>query len=265
MNASDRKPFIASLVGLADYYRQPLPEAALNVYWTALQRYPFAQVEAAMQAHISDAERGKWMPKVADIVAQIQAATPDDGHPSPDEAWGVIAQIIDNEKETAFLTEPMREAWAGCSAILELGDEVGARMCFREVYAKAVSKARRGGIAPRWLPTIGTDPEKRAEAARSALAAGKITQEQASALLPAPEPARVMGLLASAAAAAKDPDTARKGLEALKAAVQRMETRAAREEQERLERLAREREELQRLRDAAVAELLAKQSGEQAA
>lgn len=50
------------------YYRQPVSEFVLSVWLNACKNFTLEQVSKAMTAHVTDAEHGVFLPKVADIV-----------------------------------------------------------------------------------------------------------------------------------------------------------------------------------------------------
>jgi hypothetical protein len=107
-------------------------------------------------------------------------------------------RVIRDERETAVLSDEMRIGWIACQPILDLGDEVGARLAFRESYTREVEKARKMAVAPRWTPTIGNDPTLRQTRLREAVEARRIGLDAVRSLLPGPTPhqiAQVAGLL----------------------------------------------------------------------
>ena len=69
----------------------------------------------------------------------IEAAQDNDSRPGADEAWGILIRLIRDERETGVLSE----GWATCQPILDLGDEVGARLAFRETYRRQVEKPEK--------------------------------------------------------------------------------------------------------------------------
>ena len=95
------------------------------------------------------------------MIRHLQPRAGDDGHPSADEAWGLLLRLIRDERETGVLSDEMRAGWATCQPILDLGDEVGARRCFIEVYQRHVQEARQKGQGARWTVTLGADPQLR--------------------------------------------------------------------------------------------------------
>ena len=68
-----------------------------------------------------------------------------------------------------------------------VGDEIGARMAFREVYSRLVEDARRQRMPSSWSTSLGFDLEQRRQAIEDAVAAGRLPQSE---LLALPEPPR---------------------------------------------------------------------------
>lgn len=63
------KPALFKLVGdVMAYYRQPVSEFLLTVWWNACQPFTLEQVNKALTAHVTDAEHGQFAPKIADMV-----------------------------------------------------------------------------------------------------------------------------------------------------------------------------------------------------
>ncbi|MCP5197679.1 MAG: hypothetical protein H6974_12985 [Gammaproteobacteria bacterium] len=204
MKSTDRGAFGLALTGcLTEIYDKAISPGLLDVWFGALEPYELTDVQAALLAHIADPERGGFAPKPADIIRHLPKA-PGDDRPGPDEAWGMLIRFVGDERETGVYSEEMRVAWEACDPILKTGDEVGARMCFLEVYRKAVQQAR---TPIRWHLSLGTDPDRRKTALWAAVDAKRLSVEYASSLLPAP-PANlehVAGLLQSDARDTQDP------------------------------------------------------------
>lgn len=189
------------------YDREPAG-ADYDRWYLMLGEFPPAALEAAFRQHMTDPKHGSYFPKPADIIRNLPTAQPtDDGRPGPDEAWGILLRVIGDERETAVLSEEMRAGWTACQPILDLGDEVGARMAFRETYSREVEKARKTAVAPRWTPTIGTDPTLREKRLTEALKTKRIGFDSVRALLPGPTPeniTHVAGLLEGPGASAEE-------------------------------------------------------------
>lgn len=155
------------------------------MYFRALSAYSIAQVRAALDAHVKDPVRGKFPPLPADVIAQIESRTAQDGHPGPEEAWA-IARRADDENVTLVWTEEIAECWGICLPVLRGGDEVGARMAFKEAYVARIAKARQASKPVVWHATLGHDAAQRDAALEQAYAAGLLPQPERLKELPGP-------------------------------------------------------------------------------
>lgn len=72
------------------YYRQDTSKFMLDTWWGACQNFEMEQIEVAMQRHATDAERGQFAPKVADMV-RILAGTHTD---RAQLAWGKTLEAM---------------------------------------------------------------------------------------------------------------------------------------------------------------------------
>ncbi len=163
-------------------------EVSTAIFFRALQPYTFEQVRQAFDAHVRDPDRGRFVPTPADILAQLHGRAANDGRPGAEEAWSIAIRGMD-EAATVVWTDEICAAWAIARPVMQLGDEVGARMAFKEAYTRIVSDARGRGLPMAWVTSLGHDPEQRASAVREAVVAGRLPQREADALLPAPREA----------------------------------------------------------------------------
>ena len=126
-----------------------------------------------------------WPPTLPEFVKLCKAANPNEpsGHPTANEAWGLVLASRD-ESDTVVWTEQIAEAAGVAQPVLDVGDEVGARMAFRDAYERIL---RERPEKPRWFPSLGSDPQRRAAALERAARAGLLTQQHAAGLLPAPK------------------------------------------------------------------------------
>lgn len=170
------------------------------LFFKALEAYSIQTFRLAITAHIRDPNRGQFQPTPADIVAQVEN-NQSSKRPGVEEAWAVSYPCI-SELETVVWTEEMRDAFAVCRPLLQAGDQVAARMAFKDAYNRMASEAVRAGKPVKWELSCGHDPEKRAFMIQQAANLGRIPASQASLLLPAP---------------VKPKDLDRSGLERLKA------------------------------------------------
>lgn len=255
MNSTDKAGFATHILAIAEIYGKALSPAAIGIYWTALQGYPLAEVQRAIERHVQDSEAGRFFPKPADLIRQLRPRAGDDDHPDPNEAWGLLLRLANDERETGVLTEEMRAGWQACQPILALGDEVGARKCFLAVYARQVEDARQRHRPARWTVTLGTDPVLRQQRLGEALEARRIGADQVRALLPGPAPAsldQVAGLLEGPDASEPEAKTAER-LRALAAMLRvgsaEADARRAAERQQQRERETERKRAIQNLPD----------------
>ncbi|CAJ0899593.1 hypothetical protein R6138_04351 [Ralstonia thomasii] len=160
-----------------NYGRQaPLPET-LRLWWGMLTQFDIVAVRNACQRHIET--EPKFPPTIAQLLAILRPAELS-GRPGQEEAWSIAVRACD-EAETVVMNDEIALAWGAAKPIFDLGDEVGARMAFKEVYERQVSAAT--GPA-KWWPSLGTDQHKRDVALSEARRQGLLPAPQVAALLP---------------------------------------------------------------------------------
>lgn len=156
---------------------------AKSMFFAAMAKYPLETVRAALNAHCLHKERGRFTPKPADLIEQIEGMTGGDGRPGADEAWAIAITSRD-ESDTVVWTAEIAEAFSICSPVLELGDEVGARVAFKDAYTRLVNSARAGNKPAVWSVSLGWDGKKREEAIKRAHVAGLLPAPIVRTLLP---------------------------------------------------------------------------------
>jgi hypothetical protein len=77
MQQSDFPVFARLLTDVMAYYRQDASKFTLTLFWNALKGHELEQISKAMQAHCTDAERGVFAPKVADMVRVLAGTVTD--------------------------------------------------------------------------------------------------------------------------------------------------------------------------------------------
>jgi hypothetical protein len=135
MKPSDLAAFSAMLSDCLSMWSGP-PSAGITATWfRTLEGYDMPTLSAAFSAHMRDPVNGKFEPKPAHIIEQIERAARNDGRPGAEEAWA-ISLAANDEHDTVVWTHECAQAWGAASPILALGDEVGARMAFKETYTR---------------------------------------------------------------------------------------------------------------------------------
>lgn len=148
-------------------------EVAAEVMANDLALYPENQV---MKALTRCRRELKGRLTIADVVTRL-----DDGRPGAEEAWSMIPR---DEAGTVVWTDEMSQAFGVVSHMLAAGEEIPARMAFKEKYLALVAAARDNRMAPKWTPSLGHDPQGREAALEAAVRLGRLTHQRATALLP---------------------------------------------------------------------------------
>ncbi|WP_157991427.1 hypothetical protein [Caldimonas tepidiphila] len=207
MRDADMKEFFALLDDVAGFYEKPLSPTQKAMYFRALAEFPLAEVRAGFDAHFRCDKHGDFMPKPNRIRAHITGLVAEDRRPGAEEAWAVAIGAAD-ESKTLVWTAEMAEAWGVCRAVFASGDEIGARMAFREAYIRLVDEARRARRPAAWVTSLGHDAQQRSAAIDKAVELGRLPALERPAL-PAPE--QSLQLLAD-----KAPDGVRERLRGLR-------------------------------------------------
>lgn len=205
MRDSDLGAFTALLDGVWALKGQSLPAAAKAMWFRALGAYPLEAVRAALDAHLGDPDRGRFLPMPADVLAQLAGF---DGRPGAEEAWSIAVRAGD-EADTVVWTAETAEAFGIARPVLAAGDEVGARMAFREAYERLVTASRREHRAAAWRVSEGFDPERRDRVIAESVARGLLSSSDYPAL---PAPRSAAPLLLESAIEHGIPESARAAL-----------------------------------------------------
>lgn len=178
MRDSEKAEFSQVVRAMFDNYgrQAPLPET-LRLWWGMLSQFDIVAVRNACQRHIES--EPKFPPTIAQLLAILRPAELS-GRPGPEEAWSIAVRAAD-ESQTVVMNDEIAVAWGAAKPIFDLGDEVGARMAFKEVYERQVSAATSPA---KWWPSLGTDQHKRDAALSEARRQGLLPAPQVAALLP---------------------------------------------------------------------------------
>lgn len=174
-------PVMSALSVTAELTDTHLSSMALAVMRRDLTAYADSSVIVALERCRMELRAGGRL-TVAEIIARIP-----DGHPEPNEAWGV-ALAAQDERNTLVWTPEIRSAWfGGAGEIYADGDAVGARMAFIETYRRLTGEAKASKRPARWEVSLGHDAEQRETAIQQAVAAGRLGVDSVAHLLPAPQ------------------------------------------------------------------------------
>lgn len=182
----DYDQFAAMLDAVYSLHGKSLSTVAKGLFFRAMGEFSLADFRRALDAHVRDPHRGQFPPKPADLIAQLDASMAADDRPGAEEAWA-LALTSRDEAATVVWTVETAQAFAICRPVLETGDEVGARMAFKDAYNRLVLAARRSGQLPQWQASLGWDMAQREAILTRAVQLQRLPAPTAAALLPAPQ------------------------------------------------------------------------------
>lgn len=173
MKPSDFDEFHAMLSECLSMWSGP-PSAGITATWfRTLAGYDLPTLSAAFTGHMRDPVNGKFQPLPGHIIEQIERAAKNDGRPGVEEAWAISLAARD-ERDTVVWTNECAQAWGMAAPVMDIGDEVGARMAFKEAYARLVAEARARREPASWEMSEGFDKDRRRAAILHAIEAGRI-------------------------------------------------------------------------------------------
>lgn len=167
---------IQAVAVTAELCGRTFSEPAARVFVDDLGAYPEPAVMAALRRCRREV---RGVLTVQDVVSRLE-----DGRPGAEEAWALLPK---SEAESVVWSTEMAEALRLAQPLLDDGDRVGARMAFKEAYARLVAAARDAGVPVRWTASLGHEPRGRAAAVLQAVELGRLPAAHAQQYLPAPE------------------------------------------------------------------------------
>lgn len=160
-----------------------LSQNAMSSIFDDFDGFSFAMVDAALKHH---RKTSKFAPTAFDIISLLSST---DKRLTPDEAWAMMPQ---SENETVVWTEEMAGAYAVAYDLIVESDKIAARMAFKGAYERLCNEASLMQKPVSWKVCIGYDKTLIEPALQKAVIAGRITQQIANKLIPAPQDAGVI-------------------------------------------------------------------------
>ncbi|WP_250519625.1 hypothetical protein [Caballeronia sp. NCTM1] len=180
MKEFEKKDFAAALRAAFEVENKPLPsQDALRLWWTLLSPFSLEQVRIALSQHLAES---RYAPTPSDVISRLPKQS--DGYPGANEAWAIALRGADERVSCVTLPEII-EALSIARPVLDGGDEIGARMAFREAYARLIQIARAEHRPAKWFPSSGSDVGMREAAVMEGIRAGRLRIAEARALVPA--------------------------------------------------------------------------------
>ncbi|AMM14222.1 hypothetical protein AX768_09075 [Burkholderia sp. PAMC 28687] len=178
MTPNDKAAFLAVLSRTFRTLRQPVPEPEiLDVWWAKLEPFPIEAIASAFSKHLDVSE---FAPTPAAILRHLPRES--DGRPGTDEAWAIALRSRD-ERDTVVWTEEIAEAFEVSKSVID-GDEIGARMAFRDAYTRICERNRVANLPAKWVISQGFDAARREEVVRQAVREGRLQIAHAVAVVP---------------------------------------------------------------------------------
>jgi hypothetical protein len=145
---------------LAEAFGETLTEQRQEIYCSGLADLDQTHLKIAFRRACCEL---KWFPKLAEL-RELAGALPaafDDGRPGPEEAWARMPKGERIEDDSVVWCEEERIAYGACRSLLLEGDQIGARMAFKERYERELAEARHHNRPLRWTMSAGCDMEHR--------------------------------------------------------------------------------------------------------
>lgn len=173
-------PQFAALLGdvFAGYGKSLTDTKEIGLWFKQLAPFPGATIRKAFEAYRM--ERPDFAPVPNGIVARCKLL---DGRPDENEAWAV-ALTSQDEHETVVWTQEMAAAFSLAQPLLATGDEIGARMAFKDAYKRLVGEARAENRPAAWSVSAGWDAARRQIAVQKAVVAGLLAAPPQHVALP---------------------------------------------------------------------------------
>ena len=94
MTTERRLQIATAITTISEVYERELSPAAVAIYVTTLQRFEPQLIIKALQRHVEDPERGRFMPRPADIIVHLRP----DGSVTAFDAWTKTLKVIHRQR-----------------------------------------------------------------------------------------------------------------------------------------------------------------------
>ena len=182
MRAEDEGEFTKLLAASMLIYDRQITKTIVGLFFSAMSPYELPTVREALSRHLQDPDGGRFAPKPADLIRQIQSGKAQDGRPGRDEAWA-IAQLAADESRTVVLSDEIIGALEVARPLIEMRDKVAARLAFVEAYDRLVSEKRAAAEPLAWHVSLGTDKHGRIQAIEQAKSLGRLPAQTAELMI----------------------------------------------------------------------------------
>lgn len=168
---------------LAEAFGEQLTEQRQEIYCSGLLDIPQDQLRIGFRRARYEL---KWFPKLSEL-RELAGALPEeyrDGRPGPEEAWAQMPKGDRIEEDSVVWCEEERIAYGACRSLLTEGDQIGARMAFKERYLREVAESRALRRPIRWSLSAGYDVNHRLSTLANAVQDNHMTLDRALEFVP---------------------------------------------------------------------------------
>lgn len=183
------------LAATAEALGQTLSENAAALMAADLSTFPKEQLRTALSRTRMECTGRLTLKLILDQLDALQ------GRLGVNEAWALALRSRD-EQETVVWTDEIEQAWVAASSMAQGRDLVGARMAFKDAYERITLQARDTLKRPEPRIAVGWDADRRLQVVVQAHQEGRLSLEQAKAVLSPAQAATVGGQLVALAAPA---------------------------------------------------------------
>lgn len=189
LEEQDVEWLMQSLAATAELLGQKISPVAVEMMAADLDAYPMAVLSAALKRVRTEHVGALTLKAIIDRIDAVM------GRPGANEAWATALTALD-ERNTVVWTEEMAKAWEVARPLAVGGDEIGARMAFKDAYERLCRAAREERRMPVVTISNGWDAQGRAVAVQKAAALGYMSTTDALAYGLPPPAFNVAALLA---------------------------------------------------------------------
>lgn len=75
MDQQDKRSFVRLMAQMGECYQHPINTMLTEIYWGDLRGFPLAAVQRAFTTHRRSPDRGRYMPRISDVVYFIEGDT----------------------------------------------------------------------------------------------------------------------------------------------------------------------------------------------
>ena len=104
MTTERQMQIATAITTISEVYERELSVAAVAIYVTTLQRFDPQLIVKALQRHVEDPDRGRFMPRPADIIGQL---TPDGSATAFNASTDVLNVIHHNKAQANTISDPL--------------------------------------------------------------------------------------------------------------------------------------------------------------